>query len=71
MARQTPLRHGAGSDGSAGAAEVKEHGGTVFVEDPETAWCRSMPEAALSRCEADAVLPLEELGPAIGRLVAA
>jgi two-component system chemotaxis response regulator CheB len=62
---------GAGRDGSAGVAEVKAHGGTVLVEDPETAWCRSMPEAALANCEPDAVLPLDALAPAIGRLLAA
>jgi two-component system chemotaxis response regulator CheB len=62
---------GAGRDGSAGAAAIKQHGGTVLVEDPDTAAVRGMPDAAVSRCEPDAILPLEVLAGEIGRRVAA
>jgi len=53
---------GANEDGAAGLAAIKRHGGVGIVQDPKTATKRSMPEAAIAAAEADAVLPLEEIG---------
>lgn len=53
---------GANEDGAAGLAAVKRRGGVAVVQDPGTATARAMPEAALKRTAADAVLPLEEIG---------
>lgn len=53
---------GANEDGAAGLARVKRRGGVAVVQDPGTAEARSMPEAALKRTAADAVLPLAEIG---------
>ncbi len=54
---------GANEDGAAGLAAIKRRGGVGIVQDPHTATRRTMPEAALAAVEADAVLPLEEIGP--------
>ncbi len=54
---------GANEDGAAGLAAIKRNGGVSVVQDPVTAERRSMPDAALARSTADAVLPLEEIGP--------
>ncbi|MGH3071370.1 MAG: chemotaxis protein CheB [Gaiellaceae bacterium] len=54
---------GANADGAAGVAAIKRNGGVAIVQDPRTATRKAMPEAALAAAEADAVLPLEEIGP--------
>ena len=59
---------GANADGAAGLAAIKRNGGISIVQDPHTAERRAMPEAALARSAADAVLPLEEIGPFLQRL---
>jgi two-component system chemotaxis response regulator CheB len=60
---------GANEDGAAGLARIKERGGVAIVQDPETAERQEMPDAALAATPADAVLPLEEIGPFIYGLV--
>jgi two-component system chemotaxis response regulator CheB len=60
---------GTGSDGAAGVEAVKEVGGTVIVEDAETAEFGGMPQAAIATGCVDFVLPLEEIGPAVVALV--
>jgi two-component system chemotaxis response regulator CheB len=55
------LLTGASSDGSEGAAAVRRHGGSVWVEDPGTAQVAAMPAAALRHAGADAVLSLQEI----------
>jgi two-component system chemotaxis response regulator CheB len=62
------LLTGSNHDGAMGSRCVKEHGGTVFVEDPATAQSAAMPAAALAATRVDAVLPLPEL---CARLIAA
>ena len=54
---------GANEDGAAGLAAIKRNGGVGIVQDPRTATKKSMPEAAIAAAQADAVLPLEEIGP--------
>jgi len=54
---------GANSDGAEGLAAIKRNGGVAIVQDPETATRKAMPEAALAVTVADAVLPLEAIGP--------
>ena len=54
---------GANDDGAAGLAAIKRNGGVGIVQDPRTATRKSMPEAAIAATQADAVLPLEEIGP--------
>ena len=52
---------GANQDGAEGAAAVKARGGRVWVQDPREALVPAMPEAALQRARADAVLGLQEI----------
>jgi two-component system chemotaxis response regulator CheB len=54
---------GSGRDGARGSARIKEAGGLVVVQQPMTAHSRYMPDAALSACAADQVLPLSEIAP--------
>jgi two-component system, chemotaxis family, protein-glutamate methylesterase/glutaminase len=56
---------GANQDGAAGLAHVKRRGGVAIVQDPAGAARRGMPDAAIAATVADAVLPLEEIGPFI------
>jgi two-component system chemotaxis response regulator CheB len=53
---------GANADGAAGLARIKQVGGVGIVQDPGTAKARQMPDAAIAATQADAVLPLSELG---------
>ncbi|PLS77039.1 MAG: chemotaxis protein CheB [Chloroflexi bacterium] len=56
---------GASADGADGLAAIKAAGGLAVVQDPATAECRVMPEAALESVVADHVLPV----PAIATLL--
>lgn len=49
---------GTGRDGAEGVCAVKHHGGTVIVQDKESAEFQGMPNAALRTGMADRVLPL-------------
>jgi GAF domain-containing protein len=60
---------GMGKDGSVGARAVHAAGGTVLVQDEETADEPGMPRAAVAAGAADRVLPLHEIGWTIARLV--
>jgi two-component system chemotaxis response regulator CheB len=60
---------GTGSDGAMGVDAVKSRGGTVIVQDPESAQFKGMPEAAMDTGAADFVLPLEEIPAVIRGLV--
>ena len=53
---------GYGSDGAAGAVEVKRAGGTVIIQNPETARYPSMP-LALPPTAVDHIVDLEQIGP--------
>lgn len=60
---------GANEDGAAGLARLKERGGITIVQDPATAEAPEMPRSAIQRVAVDYVLPLEEIGAQIKKLV--
>lgn len=53
---------GSGSDGAAGAVEVKNAGGVVIIQNPQTAPYPSMP-LSLPPTAVDHVVEIEQLGP--------
>jgi two-component system CheB/CheR fusion protein len=59
---------GAGRDGASGALEVKNHGGTVIIQNPATARFPSMP-LALPPTAVDHIVDIEQLGPLLEALV--
>ncbi|GAB6064701.1 protein-glutamate methylesterase/protein-glutamine glutaminase [Deferrisoma palaeochoriense] len=56
---------GMGSDGAEGAREIRRQGGRVVAQSAETCVVYGMPRAVVEAGAADAVLPLERIGPAI------
>jgi two-component system chemotaxis response regulator CheB len=60
---------GSGRDGTAGVRAIKDHGGTVLVQDPASAEFPSMPLAAIQAGCVDKVLALDQITPEIVRLV--
>lgn len=52
---------GAGSDGCRGLLKIKNHGGLVIVQDPDSAEVNSMPINALQLLDADFVVDLQEI----------
>lgn len=60
---------GTGVDGSMGVTAVSDRGGTVIVEDPETAEFNGMPEAAAATGAAAFVLPLDQIASVLDGLV--
>jgi two-component system chemotaxis response regulator CheB len=60
---------GTGSDGSIGIKAIKERGGITIAQDEETSEQFGMPESAIKTGAIDMILPLQEIGPALIRLV--
>lgn len=60
---------GANDDGSDGVKAVKQQGGQVWVQDPETASMSTMPLAALASVSADRVLTLDGMVQALCELI--
>lgn len=60
---------GTGVDGAMGVEAIKKVGGTVIVQDLDTAEFPGMPQAAIDTGEVDFVLPLHEIAPALAVLV--
>ena len=52
---------GANEDGARGASAIAAAGGTILVEDPDTAFAAAMPAAALARCPAAQSLSLDAI----------
>jgi len=52
------LLTGANHDGVRGLTRIKARGGKTLVEDPSTAFCPIMPEAAITAGVVDKILPL-------------
>ena len=63
------LLTGTGRDGAMGVTAIHSRGGTVIVQDPETAEFAGMPRGAIATGEVDFVLPLEEIAAVMGHLV--
>lgn len=55
------LLTGANDDGARGLSAVATAGGTVLVEDPDSAYARPMPEAGLKHCPSAAALSLKDI----------
>lgn len=62
---------GMGVDGAKGALALKKAGLEVWAEDESTAVVFGMPEAAIKAGAVTCTLPLEALGPALARALAA
>jgi two-component system, chemotaxis family, protein-glutamate methylesterase/glutaminase len=56
-------------DGSVGLALIKQHGGIAIVQEPRDALVPEMPEAAIEVAKPDYVLPADEIGELIVKLV--
>jgi two-component system chemotaxis response regulator CheB len=54
---------GANHDGARGLKRIKSRGGLALVEDPASAACREMPDAAIAHTQVDAILSLEKIAP--------
>ncbi|HEX5824372.1 MAG TPA: CheR family methyltransferase [Candidatus Limnocylindrales bacterium] len=61
---------GSGSDGSSGALQVKEAGGAVIIENPETALFPSMPRS-ISPSIVDATADVDSIGAVLRDMLAA
>jgi two-component system chemotaxis response regulator CheB len=59
---------GANDDGCRGALRIKEAGGLVYAQDPETAERTEMPEGVIGSGAVDAVLGLSEIAAELNRL---
>jgi two-component system, chemotaxis family, protein-glutamate methylesterase/glutaminase len=60
---------GTGLDGAEGIVAIRKSGGTVIIEDPETAAFDGMPAAALATGAVDFVVQLEEIAEKVKNLV--
>jgi hypothetical protein len=54
---------GANNDGSQGLKKIKQMGGYVIVQAPETAEVDAMPNAAIAATKVDKILPIRQIGP--------
>jgi two-component system chemotaxis response regulator CheB len=59
---------GANDDGCRGALAIKEAGGLVYAQDPDTAERREMPEGVIGTGVVDAVLPVAALAAVLNHL---
>ncbi|MGD1879059.1 MAG: chemotaxis response regulator protein-glutamate methylesterase [Kiloniellaceae bacterium] len=65
----TVILTGMGSDGQKGATEVVQAGGTVIAQDEATSGVWGMPGAVATSGVCAAVLPIQEIGPSVRKLV--
>lgn len=52
---------GANNDGAAGLKAVMAAGGTGFIQTPQSAFARAMPEAAIDACPSALILDLDDI----------
>jgi two-component system chemotaxis response regulator CheB len=64
------LLTGMGRDGAAGLLDIRRAGGRTIAQDEETSVVYGMPHEAIVLGAAERVLPLKEIGPALGGLTA-
>ncbi len=62
------IMSGANNDGARGLNKVKRNGGLAVVQDPATAECSFMPQAAIDAGEVDHILPLEQIARLLMKL---
>jgi two-component system chemotaxis response regulator CheB len=62
---------GSGTDGAAGVRAIKARGGTVIAQDQNSSENWGMPHAAILTGCVDMILPLEKIGQALMKLIAA
>lgn len=60
---------GTGSDGAEGCIAVKQAGGLVIVQQPDTAKYAGMPTSAIERGQVDRVLPAADIGAGLGSIL--
>lgn len=60
---------GASADGSDGLREIKRRGGLAIVEEPTSAECATMPQAALAATPAATVLPLTRIADYLAAVI--
>ncbi len=60
---------GANNDGNFGVKKIKDKGGYLVVQDPDTAEADSMPRAAIAATKVDKILPMKQIGPYLLQLV--
>lgn len=65
------LLTGASRDGAAGLGKIRASGGVAIVQDPTTAVCPTMPNAAIAMGVVDQILPLEQIAPFLVRVCCA
>lgn len=56
------LLTGSGHDGTLGMQEIKKNGGMTIVQEPQEAYCKSMPQSAIDSGSVDYILPIQEIG---------
>lgn len=59
---------GASNDGAQGLAAIAAAGGVTVVQEPTTAYSRTMPTAAIAAVKADRILSLPEIAPCLVNL---
>jgi len=63
------LLSGTGTDGTRGLRTIKEKGGIVLIQEPESAKFDGMPRAALNLKIADRVMTAGEIGESVGGII--
>jgi two-component system, chemotaxis family, protein-glutamate methylesterase/glutaminase len=62
------LLTGSNSDGANGMQTIKKYGGTTFVENPASAYGKTMPRSAIELITPDYVLDLADIAPKVNEV---